>query len=327
MNGPAGSVTRRRKDRKEGLTRYVRTVSRWLLLDGNRRIVAGMLLLGVGAAFALCIEVFGPVSDSLPAFYALSGLIAGNLALISIVIAIDQLVLSRELVTPGERLETIEDVSAFRDRVAETTGEGVLPITAPKLLDVVLTSTIEEARRIDTDAARLGERDRRRLEEFVDEIVETVETVETVVVAEDARPFAALVRALYVDYGTHIQTIDRLRDGDSLPSSVDHRLSVLRDHLVLVDVSRQYFRTLYIQRELPRISRLLFYVGGPAEVVLVGVLFAFMASPAYPGALALLAGTAGFAPLAVLTSYVVRIAIIAELTASVVPFVDPAPRE
>lgn len=58
-------------------------------------------------------------------FYALSGLIAGNLALISIVIAIDQLVLSRELITLGERLETTEDVSAFRDRVAETTNEDV----------------------------------------------------------------------------------------------------------------------------------------------------------------------------------------------------------
>lgn len=67
-----------------------------------------------------------PRLGTLPVFYALSGLIAGNLALISIVIAIDQLVLSRELITLGERLETTEDVSAFRDRVAETTNEDVL---------------------------------------------------------------------------------------------------------------------------------------------------------------------------------------------------------
>lgn len=311
----------------DGPRRYVDALSRWFLLDGSRRIVAGILLLGAGFVFALCLEAFGPVSDTLPVFYALSGLIAGNLALISIVIAIDQLVLSRELVTPGERLETIEDVSAFRDRVAETTDEDVLPIRAPRFLDVVLTSTLEEARRIDADAAGLDDRERRRLEEFVDEIVATVESVERVVVAEDVRPFEALVRALYVDYGIHLQTIDRLRNDSSLPASIDHRLSVLRDHLVLIDVSRQYFRTLYIQRELPRISRLLFYVGGPAEVVLVGVLFAFATTPAYPRALALVAATAGFAPLSVLISYVVRIATIAELTATVVPFIDPAIQE
>lgn len=138
----------------DGLRRYVDARSRWFLLDGSRRIVAGIILLGAGSVFVRCFGAFGPVSDTLPVFYALSGLIAGNLALIPIVIAIDQLVLSREPVTPGERLETIEDVSAFRDRVAETTDEDVLSIRAPRFLDVVLTSTLEEARRIDTDAAR-----------------------------------------------------------------------------------------------------------------------------------------------------------------------------
>lgn len=102
---------------------------------------------------------------------------------------------------------------------------------------------------------------------------------------------------------------------------------MLHDHLVLIDVSRQYFRTLYIQRELPRISRSLLYVGGLAEVALVGVLFAFMTAPSHPRVLVLVAGVAGFAPLAVLISYVVRISIVAELTATVVPFVGPAPRE
>lgn len=313
---------------RDGTARgYVDAFSRWFLLDGSRRIVAGVPLLSTTIVFALCLEVLGPISDSRPAFYALSGLIAGNLALISIVIAIDQLVLSRELVTPGERLGTIEDVAEFRERVAATTGGTALPITAPRFLDVVLTSTLETARGIDTDAARLDDRERQRLADLVTEVVETVETVDTVVEDDDVRPFEALVRALYVDYGTHLRTIDRLRNGGSLPASIDHRLSVLHDHLVLIDVSRQYFRTLYIQRELPRLSRLLLYVGGPAEVILVGVLFAFMTTPVYPEALVLLAGTAGLAPLSVLVSYIVRISIIAELTATVVPFVRPTPGE
>ncbi|WP_122090002.1 hypothetical protein [Halalkalicoccus subterraneus] len=302
---------------------YIGALSRWVLLDGSRRMVAGVLLLSATIAFALCLELFGPIADAEPAFSAMSGLIAGNLALISIVIAIDQLVLSRELVTPGERLGTIEDVAEFRERVAETTGETALPITAPRFLDVVLTSTLEVARGIDLDATRLDERDRQRLAALVEEVIETVETVDTVVKDDDVRPFEALVRALYVDYGSHIRTVDRLRNGGSLPASIDHRLSVLHDHLVLIDVSRQYFRTLYIQRELPRLSRMLLYVGGPAEVALVGILFVFMTAPPYPEAFALLAGMAGFAPLAVLLSYIIRIAIIAELTASVVPFVRP----
>lgn len=231
--------------------------------------------------FVARLEPFGQISANQPAFYALSGLIARNLALIYIVIAIDQLVLSRELVTPGERLETIEEVSSFRDRVAETTGEDVLPITAPTFLDVVLTSAIEEARRIDTDSAGLDAPDRRRVDALVDAIVESGGTIDTVFEGEDIRPFTALVRALHFDYGTHLQTIGRLRTSDSIPASIDDRLSVLHDHLVLIDVGRQYFRTLYIQRELPRISRSLLYVGGPAEVALVGVCFAFMTAPSH----------------------------------------------
>lgn len=309
--------------RDGGVRSFGGGLSRWFLLDGSRRIVAGFIALFAMVFFATGIEILGPISDSRPAFYAMSGLIAGNLALISIVIAIDQLVLSRELVTPGERLGTIEDVAEFRERVAETTGQDALPIRAPMFLDVVLTSTLEVARGIDTDVTGLDDRNRRRLEDLIDELVEAVEAVDTVVESEEVRPFEALVRALYVDYGTHLRTIDRLRNGGSLPSSIDHRLSVLHDHLVLIDVSRQYFRTLYIQRELPRISRMLLYVGGPAELLLVGVLFAFMTTPVYPELLALLAGTAGITPLAVLVSYIVRISIIAELTATVIPFVRP----
>lgn len=63
-----------------------------------------------------------PLLDAQALFYAYSGLIAGSLTLITVVVSINQLLISQELQTPDELHPQIESVVRYRDTVEEAAG-------------------------------------------------------------------------------------------------------------------------------------------------------------------------------------------------------------
>ncbi|WP_135824080.1 hypothetical protein [Halorussus ruber] len=93
-----------------------------------------------------------------------------------------------------------------------------------------------------------------------------------------------------------------------------------------IDVARQYFKTLFMQSELASLSRILLSVGVPAEIVSTMMLVAAAGPSAqtfYGGVPPLLLAATvavGFAPLAVLFAFVLRIATVAQRTAAITPF-------
>ncbi len=77
--------------------------SRWLLVTGNRLVVAAVLLSSILFLLVLFMSV-GVLSGrpSSPMYLLFSALLGGNSTLISVVLSINQLVLSRELGATGE---------------------------------------------------------------------------------------------------------------------------------------------------------------------------------------------------------------------------------
>lgn len=97
-----------------------------------------------------------------------------------------------------------------------------------------------------------------------------------------------------------------------------------------VDIARQYFKTMYIQEELSYFSRLLLYVGVPAEFLTVAALVAMSQSgstlsglPLTLPVLAPVIVTVAFTPLAMLFSFVIRVATVAQNTVSPAQFTTP----
>lgn len=82
---------------------YWTKFAEWILLSGNRGVVAVGFVSIFGVFFTL-FELLAvvPLVNAQALFYAYSGLIAGNLMLVTVVVSINQLLLSRELQTPGE---------------------------------------------------------------------------------------------------------------------------------------------------------------------------------------------------------------------------------
>ena len=141
-----------------------------------------------------------------------------------------------------------------------------------------------------------------------------------------------LSATLTTNYAHELNEARRIeaQHGDRLPTAATDALDSIACRLKDVDIARQYFKTMYMQEELSYFSRLLLYVGVPAEFVIVAALIAVSQSggalsglPLSLPVVAPVVVTVGFAPLAVLFSFVVRVATVAHNTISPAQFTTP----
>lgn len=116
---------------------------------------------------------------------------------------------------------------------------------------------------------------------------------------------------------------------DEFPPPANDLFSELMTSLQQIDIARQYFRSIYIQTELARLSRILLYVGMPAVASALLLLYVYTSASGMPipnGYLEVIVQAVlvlGFVPFAVLFSFVLRIAAVAQRTVAITPFTTP----
>ena len=312
---------------------YWRRAAKWFLLTGDRiRIALGIVVLfGVtfGAAIASGI---GPLSSTQALLYAYGGLISGNLTLITVVVSINQLLLSRELNTPGELNTQIEHVIEYRTAIEEAT-DRIAPVTPLEFLQLLVGATREEAQRLDgfgrDGAVGSGGDDVR---EVAARLTDQMDQVDGLLGQSDSGTFSVLSVMFETNYAQQINRLRRLRarhDTD-FPAVVDETIETLIDRLQEIDIARQYFKTIYFQQELSTLTRWLLYTGLPAEAVLIATLFVLTVPTGQPAAVSVpldvlvpVTITVGLVPLAVLGSFFWRTATVTNLTAATLPFTTP----
>lgn len=300
----------------------------WLLLDGNRLAVAGIVL-AILAGILATVELRGwaPLDTYQPLFYVFSGFIGGNLTLMTVVVSINQLLLGREFETPGQLESEMGNVIEYRKAV-EDAAEQLAPVKPLGFLHLLFESTRQNAQRIGGMAFGTVDDEVR---EDVDEVLEslTAHLDRTIDRLHQSEPdtFEVLSTTLQTNYAEDIHRIRQLRSdhGDDLPEMVTEALGDLVDDLQRVDVARQYFKSIYLQEELSSLSRALLYAGIPAETASVMALLALTARDAtpvtvndhlfFPAAIVV-----SFLPLALLFAFILRTATVTERTAATVPF-------
>jgi hypothetical protein len=118
-----------------------------IFLTESRTLIASVLLVTFLVGVVVIELRIGPTSQQLiPLFYMSSAIIGGNFTLLTIVISINQLVISQQLSAPGELREQIENATDYRDAAAETVREDVPPPTPAAFLDVLLDGVAASAR-------------------------------------------------------------------------------------------------------------------------------------------------------------------------------------
>lgn len=301
----------------------------WMVLLGNRLVVSSLLtlLFGISVTYLVATETV-TVDTSTSLLYVFQGLVTGNLTLITIVLSVNQLVLSREFNAPDELENRIRHVIDYRDSVRKTTNDVSIPITPTDFLEVLLVGIHDSALEL-REAGR--EYDEERLTNDIDTVVSDIitRTDRACSALEGSRMdvFSALAVALEINLSRELRDVREIRSAidEDDAQELGEKLQNVAEGLKQVDVARQYFKSLYIQSELARFSRLLLYVGIPAvgSGVLLLTTYAGVPDPAFGSVLTVLVPvviTLSFAPLALLFAFILRASIVAQRTVAVTPF-------
>ncbi|WP_229504722.1 hypothetical protein [Natrinema versiforme] len=324
---------------------------RWLLLEGDRRVIVGWFVAGVFAvALVLGVSDVIGVRESRFVTTMFSTMIAGLFSFIPIVVAVNQLIISRLFGTPDRLTERIDGVQAFRSRVeTQTEGDGVSP-TDPAPFLARLAGTLGS--RADELATECGDDhrptdggERSRVSDADDTPISALESIcrfasrtrehtrdlSAQLTGETESVFAVVLPTIDHDYAGAANEAQRLghRFDEELSGRAASLLEELRELFVTADATRQYFTTIYLQRELARLSRLITY-SGTAAILLSSLVIMIYASGyppvAFEGWLLVLVSLAlavAFSPLAVLFAYVVRISAILKRTSAPGAFTPP----
>jgi uncharacterized membrane protein YqjE len=263
--------------------------------------------------------------------YLAAAATGGNFTLITIILSINQLVISRQLSAPGELESEIQATTDFRDTVIGSLDQQTAPASPTAFLEVSFNGVKQSLNVVaDYSDSRIDDEAASEIDTIVESLRTHLETTIQKLEESNQTVFSALVLTLNTNYSEEISEIARLQSDlqatDSEPPELHDQLETLVTRLKQIDVARQYLKTLYMQEELARLSRRLLYVGGPtifttvALLALVtvggsGVLQTARLTWTLPVLVAL-----SIAPLAVLMSFVLRLSIVAERTVAVTPF-------
>lgn len=302
----------------------------WFILAGNRLVIAGLLTVLFAVVLAILMGLNIIIVDSTnQMIYLAQGLFTGTVTLVTIVLAINQLILSQEFRTPGQLQDRIENVMAYRHRVEETTNRDVVPATPTNFLPVLLDGTRVNAQRL---GGIVNGHDNDQLTDEVDTLVSTITTNTDTITDRLAQSgegiFETLEASLETNFSEQLVEARRLQMvyGDELSAPAHDELDELIDSLEQVDIARQYFKSLFIQSELADLSRLLLYVGLPAISGAILMFLIYVGGPSgavdrdYLPALVLSVVVLSFGPVTILFSFVLRISTVAKRTVAMTPF-------
>ncbi|MFD1568919.1 hypothetical protein [Halolamina litorea] len=316
--------------RGSGLSGHVR---RWLLIDGNRWVLA-LLLAGFVFAFVLAVGVLDgafreAVRTNDPIETAFSGLATGIITGVTLVVTIDQLVLSRQLGPLAEQRQQLDDSLRFH-REVEQVIDGTSPAEPGRFIAAVVATIDDRAAALTATVAASDTEFAAAVERFVDEHEHDSEVVSQ---RRDARylRFNALRAALEYDYSHRVHEARRLRReyDEELTDEQREVLTELIDALRFLGPAREHIRGLYFQAELVKLSRVILTAAVPALAISLAAVF-FLDAGDVPGTTlgaenlvvtVTAAATVSVTPFLLLVSYVLRIVTITEQTLTTGSFV------
>lgn len=301
-------------------------VVRWVLVEGNRLLVAGLLMGGFFLILASLstVDVVGFTDEGVIAPLA-GGMIAGTLSLITIVLTINQLILSQELGHAGTVREQTEATLALRNELETKSKIPISPDRPVDFIHAVVHVIREDARRL-RDQVTMDDRAPAplpaELQQYASDIMKQGDHVQHLLADIDPHTLRRITDILEYQQGFGLNAGRALLNkssGKTDPRVEDALRSLIRSQRLFL-VSQSYAKAVYLERELAQLSRMMLYVGLPAATTAFIIGFAYgdlQESILYPKHLQFVIPvmlTIILAPLALLAAYMVRIATITQRT-------------
>ncbi|WP_137286182.1 hypothetical protein [Halorussus salinisoli] len=302
---------------------------RWFLLTGRRSLVAVVLLAGIGGLFAVA-GLLGLATVTTPSrvLWFLNGTVNGLLTLVPISVGVNQIVLSHELGSIQDLYERRREIGEFRKRVERRADERVSSPRASEFFRTLLNAVSETATAFRDECEQDGELGD-EIESYVRSVVAEAERTSDELAAEEYSMLDTLLTVLAYDDSMQFYETRRIRNGldADLSAETVAKLNEIEEQFTEIDAARQYLKTVVVERQLARLSRLLVYTGIPSVAVAALGIFTYRdiaGLTLYHAAMVSIAGSLvvfSLVPLAVLSAYILRVATIARRTAAFGPFV------
>lgn len=306
-------------------------LTRWLLLDGNRLAVSGVLVAVMFLTF-LVFGLAGIVTISKPnrMLWFLNGTINGLLTLIPIAVGINQIVLTQELGSMNNLYSRVENTLSFRQQVEETTEVDVSsPQSAAFFREIFLALNDRAAALGEANDGETNEQMNDEIDDYAATLAQQTDHASSALENIGFEIFETFLLLLDYHDSSQLYEVRRLQNtyADSLSDEMNDRLGEIQELFMEFDAARQYLKTLFVQRELSELSRVLIYTGIPAILLAGLAIFTYRDIPNIsiprPIVVVLVSATvaASLTPLAVLSAYIARVALIAQRTAAFGPFI------
>lgn len=308
----------------------------WFLLEADRWFVTGMLLavvfltlVGTGYLYPSSESAIRS-SDSVDTLF--QGLLTATITGVTLVLTLNQLVLSQEFGAVEDQRERMEGAMQFRSDVADTIRAPVSPSRPAQFLRALVQVSGDRARDLrDAVPDTIDETLAKDIDDFTASLIDDADRVSSGL--DDARfgDFDVISSALNFNYSWKIFEGRRIRkrSRDTLGEEGTEALEGLIEVIQLFGPAREHFKTLYFQWDLINLSRRMLAVAIPAMLV-SGSMVIFFNDSTYNVAIyeidtlvAVIAGatTISVAPFLILLAYIMRIATITKHTLSIGPFI------
>lgn len=308
---------------------------RWALLEGNRLGLVGALLTFVFATLMITgriwtFEMQMILTETSTVENLLETFLGGIILLVSIVVSINSIVLSKDITSIESQEERVRGTLDFNQRIGDLSEGDEIP-TDPETFMTVMADVI--SRRAEDVIETMDTTDQELIEEtegFVQSVQDTMDQFEDIDNAHGSE-YAILWRSLDLDYGVVLNRSRALRNTNDEDLSAAHSdaLDRLTESLQLFAIGREYFKTLYYTKEVSRLSRILLIVSLPAILTTSTAILAINAQilpevwvlglPPLQSFVATMF-TIALVPYVVLTSYMLRLSTVAMRTATGGPF-------
>ncbi|MXR39875.1 hypothetical protein GRX01_00670 [Halobaculum sp. WSA2] len=308
----------------------------WLFLEADRRLVVLVLVTGVFGVLLASGLLYPPAEEALRSGDSIDTLFQGFLTAtitgVTLVLTLNQLVLSQELGAIGDQRDRMRGAMEFREDAADMIDASVSPARPAQFLRALVEVSAERARDVREAANRTADDEALEdVEGLVRSLVGNAEEVSAGLDGARFGEFDVISSALNFNYSWKLFTANRIRaeHGDAFDEEGLEALDGLAEVLGLFGPAREHFKTLYFQWELIDLSRAVFAWALPALLVSV-FMVAFFDAEAYTYSpfgvgtlvpLVAVAATVATIPFLVLLAYVLRIATVTKHTLSIGPFI------
>jgi len=311
-------------------------VKLWVLLEAKRWQVAAVLL-GLVFSSLVIVGAFDPVSlgsvigSTDPVETVFQALVTAIITGVTLVVTINQLVLSQELGPLGDQRDRMEGSLDTRRAVESELDVDVAPADPSAFLQAIVDTAGDRSDELAAATDGVDPDVRDRIESFAESVADNAGFVSDQLEDAEFGTFAVVSAALNFNYSGKIHEARQLRAAcaDGLNEEGEAAFEELLGTLSLFGPAREHIKTLYFQWELIDLSRMLLYTALPALVVAVSMIVYFdqgVASWSVLGVggpvwLTSAAVTVALVPFVLLIAYILRIATVAKRTLAIGPFV------